>query len=134
MVDPVDKLGQALAALRAQRVAAQRGEHRRRQSAPTTRKADVATLARTETLKAAVAQAVVALDPAAADWRQRARRVFVEQVLQQEFGREVALDPAFAGLVRGVVSDLCDDDASARQLDTQLASLLRSKTSGRSLK
>ncbi len=131
MVDPVDKLGAALAALRAQRIAAQRGDRRRQQPAPAARKAGASTPGRAGSLKAAVTQAIAALDPDADDWRQRARRVFVEQVLQHEFGREVTLDPAFAGLVRGVVNDLCGDDASARQLDTQLERLLPSKTSGK---
>lgn len=130
MVNPVDKLGAAVAALRAQRLAAQRRQQARPGSTKTANAPASQTPAeRMAALKHAVTLAVSALDPEADDWRPRARRVFVEQVLQFEFGREIALDPRFAQMVRQVATDLCSDPDSATQLDTQLEGLAR-KTPG----
>jgi hypothetical protein len=123
MVDPVNKLSHALAALRAERARSQRGR-----SSGSASKAAGATSKgtahdagdRSAALKQAIAAAVAAIDAHAEDRRQRARRVFVEQVLQFEFGREIRMDRRFGAMVRQVVADLCSDGESAAVLDAQI--------------
>jgi len=125
MVNPVDKLGAAIAALRAQRLAEQRRRQRPGAAKAAAPQVPQTAAERTAALKHAVALAVSAIEPDAADRRQRARRVFVEQVLQFEFGREIALDRQFATMVRRVAADLCSDEIHAAQLDAQLEGLVR---------
>jgi hypothetical protein len=123
MVDPVDKLSHAIAALRAQRLAAQRGQQRRSATKPAPQAAAADPARRSDALKHAIAQAVAAIDPQAEDRRQRARRVFVEQVLQFEFGRDIRLDRQFGNLVKRVAADLGSDEAGAAELDAQIEQL-----------
>jgi hypothetical protein len=135
MVDPVNKLSHALAALRAERARAQRGrsgggagKSAGTVAASTARDRDD----RGAALKQAIVMAVAAIDPHAEDRRQRARRVFVEQVLQFEFGREIRMDRRFGAMVRQVAGDLCSDEASAAELDAQIDLLVGAHSSSAS--